>query len=337
MKVWEVQSHWGIDALTAIDRAAPVPGSGEIVVRMRAASVNYRDLLTVQGQGVGNELPLVPFSDGAGEVLEVDTGVTRVAPGDRVCPMFFPSWIDGGPTAEKRSDPLGGPRPGVLQEEMVLDAEAVAPVPEHLSMIEAATLPCAALTAWRALVVEGGLQADETVLLQGTGGVATFALQFAKALGARVIVISSSDEKLEQARGRGADHLINYRTTPEWQDAALEVTGGAGVDHILELGGRETINRSLQAARVGGKVLIIGVLSGFSQEIAMRSIYGKNLRLIGLSVGSRAHFEAMTAFVERHRIHPVIDTVLPFDSVPAALLRMQSARHIGKICLDFTI
>lgn len=335
MRAWEVQNHWGIENLRPIDKPAPTPGPGQIVVRMRAASLNYRDLLMVEGKGGVKELPLIPFSDGAGEVVRVGAGVTRVAIGDRVCPMFFPDWIDGGPTLEKRSRPLGGPAPGVLQEELLIDAEAVSHVPAHLSFVEAATLPCAALTAWRALVVEGKLQAGQTVLVQGTGGVSTFALQFAKMLGAQVIVTSSSDTKLAQARALGADHLINYRQTPQWGKAAVELTGGLGVDHVVEVGGAATVNESLEAARVGGRILIIGVLSGFSQEIAMRSIYGKNLRLIGLSVGSRQHFEQMSAAIERHELRPVIDSVLPIEQVQDGLRRMQSGKHRGKICFEF--
>ncbi len=335
MRVWEVQEAWGIDNLRLTEKPVPVAGPGEVVVRMRAASINYRDLLTVQGRGAAAQLPLVPFSDGAGEVIQVGEGVTRVAPGDRVCPMFFQGWIDGAPTAEKRSKPLGGPLPGVLQEQMLVDAEGVARIPTRWSFVEAATLPCAGLTAWRALVVEGRLQAGQTVLVQGTGGVATFALQFAKMLGAKVIVTSSSDDKLERARALGADHLINYRKTPDWGRAALELTAGVGVDHVIEVGGKDTINQSLQAARVGGRVLIIGILSGLSQQIAMSSIFHKNLRLIGLSVGSRAHFEAMVAAIESHGMKPVIDSVLPFDQVPEGLRKMQSATHYGKICFEF--
>jgi NADPH:quinone reductase-like Zn-dependent oxidoreductase len=267
--------------------------------------------------------------------VAVGEGVSRVGVGDKVCPMFFQTWIDGGPTALKRSKPLGGPLPGVLQEQMLLDAEGVSRFPAHLSFAEAATLPCAALTAWRALVVEGKLQAGQTVLVQGTGGVATFALQFAKLLGARVIVTSSSDEKLEKARDLGADELINYRTTPKWGRVAVEMTDGVGVDHVVEVGGKETVNESLEAARIGGDILIIGVLSGFSQEIAMRSIYGKNLRLIGLSVGSREHFEDMAASIERSKLRPIIDTVLPLERVPEGLRRMQSGKHYGKICFEF--
>jgi NADPH:quinone reductase-like Zn-dependent oxidoreductase len=336
MRAWEIREQWGIDNLRPVEKPAPAPGPGEVVVRMRAASLNYRDLLTVQGKaGRTSELPLIPFSDGAGEVTRVGEGVSRVSVGDRVCPMFFPEWIDGGPTAGKRARPLGGPAPGVLQEEMLIGADGVSRIPDYLSFVEAATLPCAALTAWRALVVEGKLQAGETVLVQGTGGVSTFALQFAKMRGANVIATSSSDDKLEKARALGADHLINYRKTPNWGRAVLELTGGVGVDHVIEVGGKATINESLEAARVGGDILIIGVLSGFSQEIAMRSIYGKNLRLIGLSVGSREHFEQMTAAMQRHQLRPVIDCVLPIDELQTGLRRMESGQHHGKICFEF--
>lgn len=335
MQAWEVQGNWGIENLRPVEKPTPTPGRGQIVVRMHAASLNYRDFLIVQGKGGMTELPLIPFSDGAGEVARVGEGVSRVAVGDRVCPMFFPEWIDGGPLPAKLSRPLGGPGPGVLQEELLIDAEAVSLIPAHLSFVEASTLPCAALTAWRALVVEGNLQAGQTVLVQGTGGVSTFALQFAKMLGARVIVTSSSDAKLEEARVLGADHLINYQKTPRWGRAALELTDGVGVDHVIEVGGKETVNESLVAARMGGKILVIGVLSGFSQEIAMRSIYGKNLRMIGLSVGSREHFEQMSAAIEQHQLRPVIDSLLPVEKVQEGLLRMQSAEHRGKICFEW--
>lgn len=335
MRAWEVQNEWGIENLRLVEKPEPAPGPGEIVVAMRAASLNYRDLLTVQGMGAASRPPLIPFSDGAGEVIRVGEGVTRVAVGDRVCPMFFQSWLDGGPSADKRSRSLGGPLSGVLQEQMLLSAEGVSRFAPHLSFTEAATLPCAALTAWRALVVEGELKAGQTVLLQGTGGVSTFALQFAKVFGARVIVTSSSDDKLERARKLGADHLVNYRKTPNWAQAALEITNGLGVDHVLEVGGQDTVNQSLQAARVGGRVMVIGVLSGFAQKIAMRSIYYKNIRMIGMSVGSRTHFEEMTAAIDVNGVKPVIDIQLPFEAVPDALRRMQAGKHQGKICIDF--
>lgn len=333
MQVWELSDDYGINNLRLVERAAPAPEPGHVVLEMRAASLNYRDLLTVE-QG-RHPLPLVPFSDGVGVVHAVGEGVTRVAPGDRVCPMFFQGWIDGKPTAQRRSRALGGPLDGVLQRYLSVEAEGVAAVPSEWSDVEAATLPCAALTAWRALVVEGGLAAGDTVLVQGTGGVAMFALQFAKMLGARVIVTSSSDTKLERARELGADELINYRKTPEWSQAVLEVTEGRGVDHVIEVGGKDTLNQSLEAACVGGNVLVIGVLSGFSQEIAIPRIFTKNLRLIGLSVGSRAHFEQMTRAIEQHGMKPVIDSVWPFERVPDALHHMRSGDHFGKIAIAY--
>lgn len=335
MRAWQVEDEWGIDHLRMIETDARKPGAGEVLIRMRAASVNYRDLLTVQGMGGTRRLPLIPFSDGAGEVIAVGEGVSRVKIGDRVCPMFFEGWIDGRPDAQKRSRPLGGPLPGVLQEEFVAKAEAVSPVPKGWSFEEAATLPCAGLTAWRALMVEGELKAGETVLVQGTGGVSIFALQFAKMARAKVIVTSSSDEKLARAKALGADETINYKATPEWAKAALALTGGAGVDHVVEVGGAGTLNQSLEAAKVGGRIEVIGVLSGFSQQIAMPTLFGKNLRMIGLSVGSREMFEQMVAAIDEAGMRPVIDKTFSFAEVPDALRCMKGAGHFGKICVAY--
>jgi NADPH:quinone reductase-like Zn-dependent oxidoreductase len=334
MKVWQVARAWSIDGLELVERPEPVPGPGQVAVRIRAASLNYRDLLTVQGKGGAYTLPLIPFSDGAGEVVAVGAAVTRVSVGDRVCPMFFQSWFDGKPSASGRRLALGGTCPGVLQETMVLDAEGVSRTPPHLSFQEAATLPCAALTAWRALFVEAGLRPGETVLVQGTGGVSIFALQFAKLAGAAVIVTSSSDEKLERAKALGADHTINYRFVPAWGKAAADWAGG-GVDHIVEVGGKDTFQQSLEAARVGGTILVIGVLSGFAQQIAIPTLFGKNLHIIGLSVGSRRMFEEMVAAIGRNRMKPVIDRTVAFDAVPEALKLMQQGGHFGKIAIQF--
>lgn len=335
MRAWQVEDEWGIDHLKMVETEPRQPGAGEVLVRMRAASVNYRDLLTVQGMGGTRRLPLIPFSDGAGEVIAVGEGASRVKVGDRVCPTFFEGWIDGRPDAYKRSRPLGGPLPGVLQEQFVAKAEAVSAIPKEWSFEEAATLPCAGLTAWRALMVEGELKAGETVLVQGTGGVSIFALQFAKMAGAKVIVTSSSDDKLARAKALGADETINYKTHPEWAKAALELTGGAGVDHVVEVGGAGTLNQSLEAAKVGGRIEVIGVLSGFSQQIAMPTLFGKNLRLIGLSVGSREMFEQMVAAIDRAGMKPVIDRTFAFDQVPDALRCMKGAGHFGKICVSY--
>jgi len=333
MKVWQVAREWSIEGMELVEQPEPVPGPGQVAVKMRAASLNYRDLLTVQGKGGPFRLPLIPFSDGAGEVAAVGEGVTRIAVGDRVCPLFFQSWFDGRPTATSRRLALGGTRPGVLQETMLLDAEGVSRIPAHLSFQEAATLPCAALTAWRALFEEARLKPGDTVLVQGTGGVSIFALQFARLAGATVIATSSSDDKLERARALGADHTINYRSVPEWGKAAADWAGG--VDHIVEVGGKDTFQQSLEAARVGGTILVIGVLSGFAQPIAIPSLFGKNLHVIGLSVGSRRMFDNMAAAIGRNRVKPVIDRTFGFDAVPEALKLMQQGGHFGKIVVEF--
>jgi NADPH:quinone reductase-like Zn-dependent oxidoreductase len=334
MKVWQVAREWSIDGLELAEQPLPQPGAGEVAVRIRAASLNYRDLLTVQGKGGVTRLPLIPFSDGAGEIIAVGEGVTRVAVGDRVCPMFFQSWFDGGPSAANRRLALGGTRPGVLQEVMVLNAEGVTRIPSHLSFVEAAALPCAGLTAWRALFEEAKLRPGETVLVQGTGGVSIFALQFAKLAGATVIVTSSSDEKLERAKALGADHTINYRSVPEWGKAAADWVGG-GVDHVVEVGGKDTFRQSIEAVRVGGNILVIGVLSGFAQEIAIPSIFSKNLHVTGLSVGSRKMFEGMASAIVRSGLKPVIDRAFAFTEVPDALRLMERGGHFGKIAVEF--
>ena len=271
MKVWQIAREWSIEGMELVERSDPDAGAGQITVRMRAASLNYRDLLMVQGKGGAYKLPLIPFSDGAGDVVAVGEGVTRVSVGDRVCPMFFQTWFDGGPSASNRRLALGGTLPGVLQELRVLDAEGVSRTPDHLTFAEAATLPCAGLTAWRALFEEAAVRPGHTVLVQGTGGVSIFALQLAKLAGATVIVTSSSDAKLERAKALGADHTINYRSVPDWGKSAADWTGG-GVDHIVEVGGKDTLQQSIEAARVGGTILVIGVLSGFAQQIMIPSL-----------------------------------------------------------------
>jgi NADPH:quinone reductase-like Zn-dependent oxidoreductase len=335
MRVWEVDGEWSIDRLRLAERPSPNPGPGEVVVKMRAASLNYRDLLTVEGRGGVKQLPLVPFSDGSGEITAVGSGVSRVKIGDRVCPLFFQSWIDGDLTPKSRAAALGGSAPGVLQEELLLSAEGVAPIPAHLSFVEAATLPCAALTAWRALVTEGAIKAGHTVLVQGTGGVSIFALQFAKIFGAKVVATSSSDEKLTRAKELGADHLINYRSTPAWANAVLALTNDVGADHVVEVGGKDTMAQSIEAAAAGGRIAIIGLLSGLPTQIEALQVFRKNLRVIGISVGSREQFEAMCRAIHEHKLKPVVDRSFPFDKVPDALRLMKSGKHFGKICVEF--
>ena len=334
MRVWANQDAFGIENLKLVERPEPKPGAGEIIVDMKSASLNYRDLLTVT-MGAGNQPPLVPFSDGAGVVSAVGSGVSRVKVGDRVCPLFYQSWISGPVTAESRSQPLGGPLEGVLQPRIKLIADGVSKIPDYLSFEEAATLPCAGLTAWRAITVEAPVGPDDTILVQGTGGVSIFALQFAKARGAKVIATSSSDAKLERARKLGADHLINYKTNPEWGQEALKLTAGRGVDVVIEVGGDNTMSKSLDAVRVGGTIVVIGILGGLSNNIFIPALFSKNARMIGISVGSREQFDEMVKHMTEWKMHPVVDKVFPLDQVRDALKLMQAGGHFGKICLRF--
>ena len=332
MKAFEIQKHFGLDALTLVERPDPVPPPSHVLVRVKAASLNYRDLLTIQGlYNPKQPLPLIPFSDGAGEVVRTGDGVTRVKVGDRVAGSFFQRWLSGGPTKAKLLSALGGPLDGMLCDHIVLHEEGLVHVPAHLSDEEAACLPCTAVTAWSALVEQGGLRPGETVVVLGTGGVSLSALQFAKLAGARVIVTSSSDAKLERARGLGADEAINYTTTPDWEKKVRELTGGEGADHVLEVGGGSTFAKSVRATRVGGTISLIGVLAGNSAEVSLAPILMQNIRVQGVIVGSRESFEAMNRAIAQHRLRPVIDGVFAFADARAALERMAGQQHFGKI------
>jgi NADPH:quinone reductase-like Zn-dependent oxidoreductase len=312
----------------------PVPGPGQAVVRVRATSLNYRDLMVRSGAyNPRIAVPFVPLSDGTGEVSAVGPGVTRVKPGDRVAAAFMPGWIGGRPTEEGGKTALGAGGVGMLAEMVVLPAEGLVAIPDHLTFEEAATLPCAAVTAWHSLVEEGKLKAGETVLIQGTGGVSIFALQIANLFGARVIATSSSDEKLEKAISLGATDGINYKTTPEWDKAVRSLTGGEGVDHVVEVGGAGTLGRSLKAARLGGRVSVIGVLSGVTGEVDTRPVLMKNLTVQGIYVGSREMFEAMNRAISLHRLRPIVDHAFKLDETENAYQRMQSGSHFGKIVI----
>ncbi len=330
MRAWEIVSPDGIDALALSERDTPEPGHGEVLVRMRANSINYRDLSTILDPEPRNiPYPRIPGSDGAGEVLAVGPGVARWKQGDRVAGCFFQDWPDGPIAAPAMATALGGPIDGVLAVEVVLREDGLVAIPEHLSFEEAACLPCAALTAWNCLIAGGGLKADETVLLLGTGGVSIFGLQFAVMAGARVIVTSSSDAKLERARALGAHETINYIETQDWQRRVLELTGGRGVDHVLEAGGAGTMEKSIEAARVGGHIAYIGVLTGGA--IDPTGIMRKSIRLQGVYVGSRAMFEDMNRAIAAHGLKPVIDRVFAFSEAREAFHHMKSAAHFGKI------
>ncbi len=335
MRAVELRDAFGLDHLALAERPEPRPGFGQAVVRVRAASLNYRDLMMVNGHyNPKQKLPLVPCSDGAGEVVAVGEGVTRVRPGDRVCGIFAQGWLAGEPSRDLVRTTLGGPLDGMLAEQVALSGEGLVKVPEHLSYEEAATLPCAAVTAWTALVERGGLRSGETVLLQGTGGVSIFALQLCVQAGARVIVTSSSDEKLARARELGAAEGINYRQVPEWGARARELTGGEGVDHVLEVGGAGTLGQSLQAVRTGGRIALIGVLAGNAAALPLTAIFMRMVRVEGLLVGSRASFEAMNRAVALHRLRPVIDRTFPLAEARAALEHMASGAHFGKIVIQ---
>lgn len=334
MKVWQIKDPFGIDKLTLSEQPDPTPGRGQIVVSVKAASLNYRDFITVKQGGVrGVKTPLIPCSDGAGEVTQVGPGVTRVKPGDRVAGIFFQNWLSGDILPHHFTSALGGSVDGMLAEQVVLHEDGVVTIPPYMSYEEAATLPCAAVTSWQALVSKGGMKAGDTVLVQGTGGVSIFALQFAVMSGARVIITSSSDEKLARAKKLGAWTTINYKTTPEWGKETLKLTNGAGVDHVVEVGGAGTLEQSFLAVRVGGTVSLIGVLSGFGGQISPYPILMKGLRVHGIYVGSREMFEAMNRAMEVQEMKPVIDRVFPFTQAREALTLMESAAHFGKIVI----
>jgi len=333
MKVFQIQDDWGMAHLKPAVRPDPKPGPGQVLLRMRAASLNYRDLLVpLRGYGAhtGN-LPLIPLSDGVGEVVETGAGVTRVRVGDRVCPCFTQGWIDGLPDGSHQT--LGGPLDGTMAEYMVLPEGGVVKVPAGLDDAQAASLPCAALTAWSALVAYDNLAPGSQVLVQGTGGVALFALQFAKLRGAHVTVISSSDEKIAKARALGADAAINYRSVPEWSRATREITGGRGYDHIVELGGEKTLPQSLLCVRAGGTISIIGVLSGGTMTAQLGRIVMRQVRMQGIGVGHRNSFEAMMRAIDRHKLVPVIDRVFAFEELKDAMAYLTSGAHFGKVCI----
>ena len=333
MKVFQIQDDWGFDNLKLAERPDPKAGPGQVVVRMKAASLNYRDLVVpLRGYGshTGN-LPLIPISDGAGEVVECGAGVSRVKVGDRVCPLFSQVWVSGEPTPDRKA--LGGPLDGTMADYMLLCAEGVSKVPDHLSWEEAATLPCAAITAWSALVTHDHLGPGSRILVQGTGGVALFALQFGKLLGAHVTVISSSDEKLARAKAMGADAGINYRSTPEWYRATREITGNQGYDHILELGGEKTLEQSLRCIRPGGTLSMIGVLSGGKLNAPLGLVVTRQVRLQGITVGHRDAFEAMMRAIGQHKLKPVIDKVFSFEQLKEAMAYLKSGAHFGKVCI----
>jgi NADPH:quinone reductase-like Zn-dependent oxidoreductase len=333
MKVYELKDSFGLEHLAMTERPRPSPGHGEVLIKVRAVSVNYRDLLVVKGlYNPRLPLPRIPFSDGAGEVISVGTGVSRVKPGDRVTGIFAQKWLSGEMTEEGAKSALGGELDGMLAEYVVLSEEGVVHIPEHLSHEEAATLPCAAVTAWHS-VVETGVRPGDTVLVLGTGGVSIFALQFARLSGAQVIATSGSDKKMSGAIALGATQGINYKAVPDWGGKVRELTGGKGVDIVVEVGGAGTLPQSMKAVRIGGRISLIGVLTGNTGEVNPVPLVMKRVRMQGILVGSREMFESMNRAIRLHRLHPVVDRVFPFDEVREALRYMERGAHVGKICV----
>jgi NADPH:quinone reductase-like Zn-dependent oxidoreductase len=343
MRTLELTYPWGTANLKMVERPNPTPGPGQVVVRMRAISLNYRDVI-VAGQGAytrGGEgsPPVVLFSDSCGIIEAVGDGVTRVAVGDRVSTLFFPNWIAGRPTPEKSAGMLGVlGAPGAGRELALLSENAVSLVPDYLTDQEVSTLACAALTAWRALFVDARLEPGDTVVLQGTGGVSIFGLQFAHAAGYRTIITSSSDEKLARAKALGATEVINYRTTPDWHRVVREMTGGRGAEFIMEVGGAATLEQSLKSICMGGHIAVVGILSDASAPpptLSSIEMVGSSAKVQGLSVGSREMFEAMCRAMTVHQIRPVIDRVMPWTEAPRAIDEMAMGGHFGKIVLSF--
>jgi NADPH:quinone reductase-like Zn-dependent oxidoreductase len=334
MKAMRIRQPASLDNLMLDAAEAPAPGSGEIKVRVRAASLNFRDALVATGVFPAAD-GLIPLSDGAGEVVEVGAGVSEFKPGDAVVSTFHPGWLDGHMERAQLTASPGGPADGFACEYATRPATHFTRAPSGLSFAEAATLTCAGVTAWRAVVTDGQVKPGQSVLVQGTGGVSLFALQFAKAAGATVIATSSSAEKLERLTALGADHVINHREVETWGEAALALTGGLGVDHVVEVGGPNTMAQSLTAARTGGHLAIIGAVAGFDVDtIPFAIVQAKRLRLQGVTVGSRRDQTDMVRAIEANGIRPVVDRSFPLASLAEAFRHLQAGRHFGKVCID---
>ena len=331
MQCYEGRTPEGPNGWTLTERPTPTPKAKEALIAVKAVSLNYRDLMLSKNPNA--KRPIIPLSDGAGEIIAVGADVTRFVAGDRVAVNFFRDWTAGEIRAEHHDAAYGGAIDGLLTEQIAVPEHSLVRIPDSLSYEEAATLPCAAVTVWNALFEQAKLTAGETVLLLGTGGVSIFGLQFAKMAGAKTIITSSSDLKLARAREMGADITINYKTSPDWEKAVWDATGKRGVDHVVEVGGAGTLDKSLKATRTGGTVSVIGVLTGFDGQINPASILQRSIRANGIYVGSVAMFERMNAAIAQNKIKPVIDRVFPFAAAQDALAALESAGHFGKIVI----
>lgn len=335
MQAFHITGTSGLDSLQIVDSLPPVPSAGQVVVQIRAVSLNYRDYMNILGiRGVTGPIPRVPCSDGAGEVTAVGPGVSPWQLGDRVVIPFMPSWLDGPFSQAHFASALGGAVDGVLRQQIAVSGACLVRIPDSMSFAQAATLPCAAVTAWDALVVRGNLQPGRTVLIQGSGGVSIFALQIAKHHGARVLAITSSEAKAARLKELGADATFNYNENPDWATWAQDQTDGTGVDHVVEIGGPDTLNRSIQATRFGGHIALIGVLTGTSGEIQTVQILRKGIRLDGIYVGSRSMLANVINFFSTSPNQPVIDSTFAFTDAAEAISHLGSGRHFGKIVIS---
>ncbi|QKC82839.1 NAD(P)-dependent alcohol dehydrogenase [Mesorhizobium sp. NZP2077] len=333
MKLVRLRAPGGLDRLDLVEEDPPQPGPGDVMVRIRACSLNMRDDFAVQGK-----TPLadgrVPLSDGAGDVIAVGSGVDALKPGDSVVSVFYPWWLDGDMTPATRHDVPGDSFDGVASEYVCMPAQAFTRAPQGYTHVEAATLTCTGVTAWRGLVACGKVKPGDTVLVLGTGSVSLFALQFAKAAGARVIATSSDEEKLERLKSLGADAAINYKAVPDWGRKARDLTHGRGVDHVIEVGGPATLAQSITACRTGGHIALIGVLTGFAAEVSIPAIFSNQIRISGISIGSRADQEDMIRAIDVNRIKPVVDRRFPLRDIAAAFTHYAAQKHFGKVCLE---
>lgn len=334
-RIWQLTPDDKAYRLVSTSRTRPVPAAGQVLVRVQAVSLNYRDLINLRNTAGRNVAGRIPASDGAGEIVACGPGVTGWSQGDRVCGCFFQSWESGPFDTKYHQQDLGGTIDGMLAEYVLLSATGIVRIPDHLSYQEAATLPCAAVTAWQALHIRGALQPGSTVLALGTGGVSVFVLQLAVASGARVIVTSSNDDKLARARQLGAWQTINYRTHPAWEKEVWHMTDKRGVEHVMEVGGPGTLEKSLMSVTAGGQIALIGVLTGFgAAQCSLFPLVAKNARLDGIYVGSRTHFEQLNAFLTTHQLRPIIDREFSFDEAPAAYEYLASGAHFGKVVIS---
>lgn len=336
MKVVELRTRSGIESLVACERPTPTPGAGEMLVRIKAVTLNYRDLAIARGTYGSFALPIVPTSDACGEVVEVGAGVTRFAVGDAVCPLYVMDWLNGPPHAEFVARRLGGPQDGMLAEYVCVSEHAAVHAPQHMSAVEAATLPIAGVTAWQALFVQGRLNPGDVVVVQGTGGVSTFALQLAHGASATVIATTSNDDKAARARALGATHVINYREHPQWQEQVMALTEGRGADHVIDVVGGENVARSIGAVRIGGTVSLIGFLDDTRGIFDLPEAFRRVVSLNCISVGNRSAFEALVAASQAQQLRPVVSRVFAFDEFRAAYEYLASGTHFGKVAIELT-